>query len=396
MAKAVWSPPQVCQFNGNLKKQWYVHFRFTDPGSGIRKQFRFKKGINYFHTLDERRREATALKKELSSLLKDGWNPFKNEVDEQKSIGDLCHMMWEIKIAELEKESIRTYIYKYRFWVEWLKNKGLYNLSPGEFTTSHAFQFLDHCTVSGKRGTYWNSYRQLAFSLLDMIRERELITTNPFSKTKDQKKSTGTATVFAAHEIRMVRKFTGLKYPELRVFCDYIYYTFMRPKELLLLKIKHIDFERMRITLPPDIAKNDTHRTVILPPALRKHARELQKNLQSLYDHYSKEWPKVKAEEYYLFGIKNKGAGPQPSPRPYIRRDSLTTMFREKVRKPLRLSEEHTLYVFKHSGVEAALRAGLTIPAAMKQTGHKSLKNFQIYMRSLNQQDNPEFETAEF
>ncbi|MBV7529056.1 site-specific integrase [Chitinophaga sp. sic0106] len=401
MSKAGFTKPKIFDHCSDLSEQWFVHFRHTHPGpgplTGKRKQFRYKKGINYFSTLEDRRREAKALASELHELLKGGWNPWENEIQGQpKTVLELHTEMWELKTPTLEKDSVRTYVYKYQHWMAWLNKSSYGHLPVSEFLTRHAYEYLDHCSKAGHTGSYFNSFRQMPFSLFDMIKERKIISQNPFADTKNQKKNTGSATIFTPPQIRLVRNFTMRKYPELGVFCDYIYYTFMRPLELLRIKIKHIDFERYRINLPPDIAKNDTQRTIVLPPALRKHLRELRKNLQVIYDRYSKTYPKVKLEDYYVFGIYKKGGGPQPSPRPYIKRDSITTMFREKVRKPLRLSEHHTPYVFKHTGVDEALRRGASISGAMKQTGHKSLKNFQIYMRSLNQQDNPEFETIDF
>lgn len=397
MSKQNFTRPKIFDHGGDLSLPWFVFFRHTHPETGARKQFRFKKGINYYETTAERRREAGALAKELHELLKGGWNPWKNEVEHPKTLKELCKEMWEIKTADLEKESIRTYKYKYEPWIAWLEKTGYHNFLPAEFGVRHAFEYLDHLTKYGYKGTYWNSFREMGYSLLEMLKDRKHITINPFAETKGKPKPEGSSETFTPHQIRIVRKYLSKKYPDtLAVFCDYIYYTFMRPLELTLLQLKHIDFERYRINLPPDISKNDRGRMIIMPPSLRKHARELRKKLPEIYSRYNKEYPGVKLEDYYVFGIYKKGHGPQPSPRPYKRRDSLTTMFREKVRKPLRLPEELTLYVFKHTGVDSALDSGLSVPATMKQTGHRTLKSFQAYVRSLNREDNPAFETAAF
>lgn len=396
MSKQNYTNPKIFDHCSNLDEQWFVHFRHTNPDTGKRKQFRFKKGINYYTTQEERRREAKNLASELKELLKGGWNPWKNEIEKPKTVADLHEEMWILKQKGLEKDSIRTYVYKYRHWTAWLKATSYGDLGIQEFTTEQAFEYIDHCTMEGHTGAYFNSYRNMAFSLFEMLKKRKKIKENPFSETTNQPKNTPSAVIFTPAQTRLVRNYTSRKYPELAVFLDYIYFTFMRPLELLRIRIKHLDFEQYRINLPPDIAKNDTQRTVTLPPALRKHMRELRKNLQVIYEKYNKIYPDVKLEDYYIFGIYKKGAGPQPSPRPYAKRDSITTMFREKIRKQLRLSEEHTPYVFKHTGIDNALSKGVSISGAMRQTGHKSLKSFQIYMRSLNREDNPEFESIDF
>ncbi|QJB39713.1 site-specific integrase [Chitinophaga oryzae] len=398
MSKQNFTKPKIFDHDGDMSLSWFVYFRHTNPETGVRKQFRYKKGINYFFTREERRREAGALAKELYELLKGGWNPWKNEVEHpQKTLLQLCEEMWKLKKSGLEEESKRTYLYKYRHWTSWLEKTGYENFSPTEFGVKHAFEYLDHCTKCGYDGAYFNSYREMAYSLMNMLTEREHIKTNPFSKTKGKKKAEGSSVTFTQAQVRLVRNYLSRKYPDtLAVFCDYIYYTFMRPLELTQLQIKHFDFDRYRIKLPPEISKNDRSRVIIMPPALRKHARELRKNLPKIYARYNREYPNTRLEDYYIFGIYKRGFGPQPSPRPYKRRDSLTTMFREKVRKPLRLPKELTPYVFKHTGVDSALDSGLSITSTMKQTGHKSLKSFQAYLRSLKRPDNPAFETASF
>jgi integrase len=391
MSKAVWTTPKICDHGSNLNEPWYIHFRYTNPATGKRKQFRFKKGINYYTTLEDRRREAKKLLNELKELLKEGWNPWKNEIEKPRSLGSTLQEMYNLKEATLRKESKRTYLYKFKHFTGWLKDLGYDQWLPGEFNNKQAFEYLDYCSGCGFTGRYFNYHRENASMLFNMMEKREIITVNPFSKTARQKVKKASSTIFTEAQINQVRKHLRLHNMALGIFCDYVYYTFLRPKELIQIQIKHFDFTRYRINLTPEIAKNDDVRVVTIPPALHWHIDQLRDGGEKYLAKYSKKHPGAKYEDAYIFGY-----GVALHPKPLVKRDSVSDKFRLQARIPLGLSEEHTLYVFKHSGVDAALKKGYSIPATMKQTGHKSLKNFQIYIRSLNHQDNEEFETADF
>lgn len=399
MAKTAYTIPKICDCGGSLTKPWYVHFRFVNPNNpSERKQFRYKKGINYYTTTAERRAEAKALKIELTELLKDGWSPFdspnpptedntKPQNVQVKRVGETLAKMYALKELSLRKESKRTYIYKYRHFVAWLDNMGYACLPIEGFGKGHAMEYLDHCTQLGFNPRHWNYHRAIAKGLFEMAVEREFISENPFSKTKKVKTpSKGSAVMYEESLRRKVRDHLRAVNFGLLVFCDFIYYTFMRPNELIQLQIKHFDFDNYRIKLPKHISKNDIERIVELPPALHDYVdsfrdEAINTSIKDLFTPYS---------EYYVFGW-----GVRPHPKRYAKRDSVTDMFREQVRIPLELPKGYTPYPMKHTGIDAATKK-YDVVSTMKQSGHQSLKNFQIYLRSLNTDNNEVFANADF
>lgn len=388
MSKTVWTKPQVFDHGGDTSLPWFVFFRFTNPVTGQRKQFRFKKGINYFPTVEQRRKEANRLRKELTDLLQDGWNPFENEVHNPENLITVFKRMYDLKAASLRKESIRTYVYKVRHLTDWLSSTGYGDWLAGEFTTKQAYEYLDHCVTCGFKGHHFNIHRTIAKLLFEMMRARKLIKDNPFEETSRKKVDIGSSTVFTAEEVAKVRKHLSLKNKNLGVVCDYIYYTFLRPNECRQLRIKHFEFDRYRIIVPPEISKTGQTRIVQIPPALHWHIKKLREG-ETAYLH---EFGSGKNyQDAFAFGFELR-----PHPEGYANRNSISEKFRLEVQIPLKLTPGHTIYVFKHTGVDAALKVGCSVPATMKQGGWRSIKSFQHYVRSLKNDENDEFAGANF
>ena len=55
----------------------------------------------------------------------------------------------------------------------------------------------------------------------------------------------------------------------------------------------------------------------------------------------------------------------------------------QKLIPELNLSEEYTLYSWKHSGVVSAYNAGVDIKTIQRQCRHSSLEQTDVYLKSL-------------
>jgi hypothetical protein len=67
--KKLFTDPQICPSSHDIKKEWYVWFRFYDAHQDTWIQKRYKAGINEFKSLKERLPEANALKRVLKKEL---------------------------------------------------------------------------------------------------------------------------------------------------------------------------------------------------------------------------------------------------------------------------------------------------------------------------------------
>lgn len=79
-----------------------------------------------------------------------------------------------------------------------------------------------------------------------------------------------------------------------------------------------------------------------------------------------------------------------PGPTP-MSRNNVTRLFKKYIKDPLQLSEDHTMYGFKHTGNVKAKKLGIDIEAIRRQNRHKTEAQTRIYLRSIGQDPNTEF-----
>ena len=80
--KKNFSNPKIYNANGDLSKRWYVYFSFRNPKSGKLERMKNIYGkTNFYKTKEERLSVLTIYRRKLLQILKDGFNPFDDNVD---------------------------------------------------------------------------------------------------------------------------------------------------------------------------------------------------------------------------------------------------------------------------------------------------------------------------
>jgi hypothetical protein len=68
-----YTEPKIFPANHDLKKVWFVSFRFFNPATGKMREFQYRDDINSFNTIAaERMRRARVVAKSLKELLHEG------------------------------------------------------------------------------------------------------------------------------------------------------------------------------------------------------------------------------------------------------------------------------------------------------------------------------------
>lgn len=151
---------------------------------------------------------------------------------------------------------------------------------------------------------------------------------------------------------------------QLWLFSRFIFYGFIRPAELIRLKVSDIDLKTRTIKVTAANAK--TKRTAAIPI------------IKPLYDLIISEGLTQKPGNYYLFG---KGMKPNPDP---CYKNEPTNEF-NRICKSTGLYEERktVLYAWKHTGNIQAFLAGMDIKTIQLINRHKSIQTTEIYLRNL-------------
>lgn len=207
--------------------------------------------------------------------------------------------------------------------------------------------------------TTYNLYRRTLKKVLDGIGHQGL-----FNSIHKLKTSQTPAKYFQEYQKKRLKEYLSINAPELWMFCQYIYYCFLRPKELRHLKVGDIDLDTWRIRLKGENAKNWKFAYVCIPKNFRK---EVFLSLDG------------RSPSEYLFSSKK-------DPNKPIGEKTMTTKHRRLLNK-IGFGEEYKLYSWKHTGAVACLLSGVNIKHLQIHLRHHDLETVDKYIRQLGFED---------
>lgn len=365
--KNIYSEPKLFPTDRDIKKSWFVAFRFTNPDTGERKQFQFRGDINRHKSKHDRTIEGNSLCDALNSMLKEGWNPFTDENEkeyERKTLYDLLDDMLQIKKSTLKIKSYRTYSDAKNMLQRWMAKKKMKIIMPLSFTPKHARQYADYLlSERNYQGKTFNSVIGFTKTFFNMLIAREIIEKNPFSKIEKMPHDIGKNHAFTKQEKDLLIGHLKKHDINLYYFVNFMYHGFIRRSEITQLQLFDIDFQNRSILLRSKISKNRKQESVSIPEGLWEIINQM--NLSQYPEHY------------FIFGH-----GVKPGPVMYKKPDVITE--RHKVYlDELGFPPEKTLYSWKHTGVCDYWEALKDPYAIMRQLRHHDLSITMVYLKSL-------------
>lgn len=354
---------------------WYVHFRYDG------KQFRYKEDYNKIVDPKEKEMYFEEFAKSLLKQLRDGWNPLIKESMPAKTKLTLTE---SLKFAlEKKKPNISTKTYSgYNGSVKFLETAinaiGLSNLNIVDVKRMHVKLIME----KGKELNSWsnkahNKHLNHFKAVLSELLQFDIIEVSPAYKVNNLKVSAPDANRPASKEdMKRIRTELETNHRNFYIFCITIFFTGIRPEEILKIKLSMINLKDSEIMLPPEITKTNKKRVVPISPFLLVYYESLH------FDNLPK--------DYYLFGsFRESGKGnlgkfedfiPAPT---HINRDTATRRWETIVKKKLLI--DANLYSMKKAGANALILAGVSINAIKDLFGHSSEVTTQIYITNLKE-----------
>ena len=364
---------------------WRIRYEFEIPNKpGVFKKFYVRDGVNYVHDLPAKEKAINQLREDIEFHLKKGYNPFEAERDISSLIEEK-----EVEIEEAEKvdfwmmseaidkyirscekknlspNTIRTYQTFINNFEAWLFSYDLIQKKACDFTTNQLEQFLDESfdaeewspRTYNNHIAFFGTFFKQVFKLERRVNPevRYVVIADDIEKKKDRAERNKYYTPSIATKIKKELS----KLPDLYNYCKWIYYSCMRPREISLLQVQHIDLETRQIKVIAPTAKTGDRFVPIC---------------DELFDLIIK--MKLTEAEYgsYVFGKNGKTS------REKIYKDHFRNLYRP-IKLLFGLDDNYTLYGWKHSRVVDLLNAGFTDPEVMSLTGHRDYKGFQAYKR---------------
>lgn len=387
-----YSDPKLCTYKLDITKPWFVDFTcIDDNGNKIYKQFRG--GINYFHSKEERLRAGNALILYWKRRLREGWSPWEeNHTPDTQNMQLNEAIDFALSQCFVAKKTKQGYRSTCGFFKEAASCLGYSRLPISSLKRTHIKILLQY--IKEKRGWSNTAYnRNLASfkSVLSRLIDWEILEFNPAEKIKTLPVAeTNKYVTYTQQEKKMIREYLYLHHYRFFVYFQVIYHTGIRPKEILALKIKDIDFSKQLISIFPDIEQgNSKTKSIRLVPVnnqLLPYLRELKLQEYSI-DCFIFGSP-------YETGKGNKGSAAgkltgamhpdyfKPS-HVQIKRDTVTKFWKKIVKDKLGIDKY--LYAGKHTGADDKILAGIPIDALKELYGHSSQHMTEKYARKVKE-----------
>lgn len=335
-------------------ERWYVFYTKVEP---FRKNKRVKVygDINAAKNLEEKQKRADAL---LAQVLKElGEGVERKTISSVKETFDSAAARFvEAKKDSWRQKTFQTYTNKIKHFSEWLATHSL-----NVFTANEAQAFSRHLTSVRKASSVThNGYIAILSAIFDEM-DTEV---NPWKKVKKLKENKTPARYFNSLQKKKLKDHISTNDAQLWLACRFMYYCYIRPSEMRMLRISDIDPDTQTIAIRASIAKNKKTQSVVIPDVFWEEILETD-----LLNYPSSN---------YIFSQKGL-----PGARP-IKMDSLARRHKEALIFLGFDTEEYKFYSWKHTGAVAFLKENRgTMKELQLQLRHASLEETDGYLRQL-------------
>lgn len=375
-------------YDGNLNKQWFVYFSCIHPVTNKMNRIRIYEGINKYHNQTDRRKAARKLIYKLNFKLRSGWNYFTSQDKDviyedqlsyykkyvkqvRRADYTVSHFLNKFLVDQgpaLRKKSSQTYTSKLRIFEKWLlEEKKLQDIEVDFINKDLAKEFLNYIALKRHlSNTSRNSYLSTMKTFFNSLLRDDIIKANPFDNINKLPEQRQGKLPFKREQQLILKKYLQKKEPQLWLFVQFIFYTFIRPGELRLLKISDLDIDDAKILIKGEISKNKKSQYVMIPEPFRRILKQMK-----LF--------KFK-QDYYIFS-ENNLPGPEPLSRDYFNK------LHKQVTNKLEFSNSYTLYSWKSTGAVTAAKSGASLKEVQLQLRHHSLDQVDIYLKSMGIMD---------
>lgn len=371
--KKKYSAPKIYNANGDLSKRWYVYYSFRDPKSDLLvRQAPVYAGVNELKTKSERTEAITILRKSVSLILENGYNPYiKDEFsDENKAytINYCFEFVLNLKKNSLSQVSYKDFSSRVNQFKKWLDTKGFTLKTIDKINRKAINSYLNEVQLKSSVMNRNNTRASLS-SFFTTLTTNEIISFNPVSKIEILKTKPQRHKSYTIEQEQNIFSYLEIENPVLLLFIKFISYNFLRPVEVCRLRIKDIDIVNKKIYLK---TKNKPVKIKIIPDILINELPDLS----------------LLKEENYLFSKNSFGEKWNVSET--SRRNVYSEDF-SLIKEKFNLGSDYGLYSFRHTfitKVYAELVKTRTPNEAKNQlmliTGHNTMSALEKYLRDID------------
>lgn len=356
-----WSPPKLHE-----GKCWYVDFVCWDPA---KKSMRRKKyHVDNMPTPRARRKRANEIILNLMRRLQEGWNPW---VD---SSSLRCYSLYSVITVSYSRYVEKMYgagqikRWTYLDWKSYHKGFDAWLAKyPARFVYVYQLdrrivtEFLDYLLLDREVSAQTrNNYRAWLFQYCEWLIGRGYLEENPVKGTKKLRVPDKRRDSLTALEMAKLKDYLSTRNRHFLLACMIEYYCFVRPIELVQVRLQYFNIRKQQLFIPGTIAKNKRDYMVGLNPTVIQLMVELR-----VFD---------SPGNFFLFGKDFCPSAVQADSR--IFRDYFVS-----VRRALKWPASKKFYSLKDSGIRDLANAeGIVV--ARDQARHQDIETTNRYLKA--------------
>lgn len=355
--------PKIVDAGGDLSARWYVEYKFKHPETN--QYVKFREWISSkLNTRTARYAKATEFKKTITIKLQTGYNPFET-IQINYSISEAFTEILNLKKAVTGKRTEVAYGSASKIFLDWLEVKNWLHLKPCVFDKYKAQMFLDYLLLERKiSNRTHNNYLSILRTIFDSFFKRDYISVNVWKQFSKLKPKETNLSFFNAQERKQIAEILTKEHYQLYCVALLIYYCYLRPAEIVRLKITDIDFVKNQIIVKGSQSKNGRTQIVVMHPSLVECLKGL--DLDKFPPHYN-----VFATSKRLLPSSTE-----------IAPTRIADAWRKNIK--VKYNIDKNIYDFKPSGVSEALESGIHAREIQLQIRHHSLDQTQIYLDKIS------------
>jgi integrase len=372
-------PPRLVNYadaehpHGDISKRWKIVFYAYNIDTN-RLERKYFTQINKSKNIRKRLQAARTAIREITHMLETGWHiSNKKEVKTDKPLfygrllKDAMAEVVEIRKKEVGSHHSRSFKTITEHFLPFISDK----MKTQQVDSDLLLKYRDHLRKIKKEvanGTI-NNYMASLISCINYMRKRDKKLRNALPDIEINKlpESKNLHAAYSMDQMAAIKKET-LKRGDQQflLFISTMFYCGARPKEIRLMKVEQVEFDRNVIWIPDEDSKNKRGHYITLFAPLREMM--LEYGLQD-----------CQPDDYIFTADQRPGAEPVGINYFYKRnRAILKALGLDKSKK------DYTLYSYKHSGAINMVESGMDIHDISRQLRHATINQTQEYLRDLH------------
>ncbi|TXN36901.1 tyrosine-type recombinase/integrase [Flagellimonas hymeniacidonis] len=368
----------------SLKKRWYVYYYFRDPSTGqmSKQPFKVYKGLNRLKTVSQRKAAGKMLVNVTKRLLSENYNPYDLN-SASKNAKDIISVRMafegalENKRNYLKPNTFDSYEDYLNMFLHWCDKKGLSKISITKLEEEHVISYFNYLgrkkpTGKGLMPTSVHNHKLNLSAIMSSMQKSKLIGHNFIKDIETKKNKPLKNAPFTLEEIGRIKKVLANQNPPfLYNFIQFLFYSFMRNREILSTKVRNVNMVSKTISIE---TKGDRVSHILMVEPLYQLLK--QWNIEQCPGHFDLFTPKG-VPGIWDVSIKQKV-------------DSISKNF-AKIREELNIDAHKKTYSFRHNAavdlfksfVEQGFTENEAIQQLMKITRHKDESALRNYLRDI-------------